>query len=83
MPDVVANVRVDQTWGSFQLSGAVHQISAVGTTNTLAGVPTVIPGIVNPLTGIAGPVTVIPNNVTVTTPGFRPDTEYGYALQRA
>ena len=39
MPDVVANVRVDQTWGSFQLSGAVHQISVVGTTNTQYGVP--------------------------------------------
>jgi Porin subfamily len=25
MPDVVANVRVDQAWGAVQLSGAVHQ----------------------------------------------------------
>ncbi|GGE48157.1 polymerase [Agaricicola taiwanensis] len=25
MPDVVANVRVAQGWGSFQLSGAIHQ----------------------------------------------------------
>jgi hypothetical protein len=25
MPDVVANVAVNQAWGSFQLSGAVHQ----------------------------------------------------------
>lgn len=25
MPDVVANVRIDQSWGSAQLSGAVHQ----------------------------------------------------------
>jgi hypothetical protein len=28
MPDVVANLRVDQAWGSAQLSGAVHQIIA-------------------------------------------------------
>jgi Porin subfamily len=81
MPDIVANVRVDQTWGSFQLSGAIHQISVVGTTNTQVGVPTIIPGVVNPITGIAGPATVIPNNVTVGTQGFRPDTEYGYAIQ--
>ncbi|QRG09841.1 porin [Xanthobacter dioxanivorans] len=27
-PDVVANLRVDQAWGSAQLSGAVHQVTA-------------------------------------------------------
>jgi len=32
VPDVVANVRVDQAWGSAQLSGALHQIR----TNNLA-----------------------------------------------
>jgi hypothetical protein len=26
MPDIVANIRVDQAWGKAQLSGAVHQI---------------------------------------------------------
>lgn len=26
LPDVVANVRVDQAWGSFALAGAIHQI---------------------------------------------------------
>lgn len=38
MPDVVANLRVDQAWGSAQLSGAVHQLIA---TNR-------VPAIVNP-----------------------------------
>lgn len=28
MPDVVGNVRIDATWGSAQLSGAVHQLRA-------------------------------------------------------
>jgi hypothetical protein len=28
LPDVVANVRVDQDWGSAQLSGAVHQLNS-------------------------------------------------------
>ena len=74
MPDVVANVRVDQTWGSFQLSGAVHQISVVGATNTQFGVPiTTI--------GAGGVPIVTPTSVTVGTQGFRPDTEYGWAFQ--
>jgi Porin subfamily len=28
MPDVVANLRVDQAWGSAQVSGAIHQVNA-------------------------------------------------------
>jgi Porin subfamily len=27
-PDVVANVRIDQAWGLFQLSGALHEVNA-------------------------------------------------------
>ncbi len=33
MPDVVANLRVDQAWGLFQLSGELHEVS--GSYNTL------------------------------------------------
>ena len=33
-PDVVGNIRVDQAWGLFQLSGALHEVS--GSYNTLA-----------------------------------------------
>ena len=33
-PDIVANIRVDQAWGLFQLSGALHEVS--GSYNTLA-----------------------------------------------
>ena len=32
MPDIVAAVRVDQPWGSAQLSGIIHQISTIGAT---------------------------------------------------
>ena len=32
MPDVVGNLRVDQAWGSAQLSGAVHQIMGLNRT---------------------------------------------------
>jgi hypothetical protein len=27
-PDVVGNIRVDQAWGLFQLSGALHEVNA-------------------------------------------------------
>ena len=41
MPDIVAAVRVDQPWGSAQLSGIIHQISTIGATipagNTFTG----------------------------------------------
>ncbi|SDS72493.1 porin [Bradyrhizobium canariense] len=35
MPDVVGNIKVDQAWGLFQLSGALHEVD--GSYNTLAG----------------------------------------------
>ena len=28
VPDIVGNIRVDQAWGLFQLSGALHQVNA-------------------------------------------------------
>ena len=37
IPDIVANLRVDQGWGSAQLSGALHRVSAVeGASGALA-----------------------------------------------
>jgi len=35
MPDVVGNIKIDQAWGLFQLSGALHEVD--GSYNTLAG----------------------------------------------
>ena len=35
MPDVVGNIRIDQAWGLFQISGALHEVDA--SYNTLAG----------------------------------------------
>ncbi|HEY8566401.1 MAG TPA: porin [Beijerinckiaceae bacterium] len=37
LPDIVAALRVDQSWGSAQLSGALHQIRVAGTTSTAFG----------------------------------------------
>ncbi|MFT4098438.1 MAG: porin [Rhodoblastus sp.] len=44
MPDIVANLRVDQPWGSAQLSGALHRVG-VGLYNGFA--TGVIPGVAN------------------------------------
>ncbi len=40
IPDVVGNVRVDQSWGSAQLSGVAHQIKAISSASNLAAVTT-------------------------------------------
>jgi hypothetical protein len=37
MPDVVANLRIDQAWGSAQIMGAVHQLNSAYYTNLGAG----------------------------------------------
>ncbi len=34
-PDVVGNLRIDQAWGSAQVMGAVHQVSASDTTTAI------------------------------------------------
>jgi Porin subfamily len=38
MPDIVANLRVDQAWGSAQLMGALHQLTDYGS-NFVASIP--------------------------------------------
>ena len=40
MPDVVGNLRVDQAWGLFQISGALHQVNGSYTTLAAGGAPT-------------------------------------------
>ncbi|KAB0269135.1 porin [Microvirga brassicacearum] len=64
VPDVVANLRYTGTWGSVQLSSALHQIRDVA-----AGVTTV-DGVVVP---VLNPLTGLPN------PTFA-DTDYGFAI---
>jgi hypothetical protein len=39
-PDVVANIRIDQAWGLFQLSGAAHEVNASYNVLSSAGLPT-------------------------------------------
>ena len=40
MPDVVGNIRVDQAWGLFQLSGELHEVDASYNTLGAGGIPT-------------------------------------------
>jgi hypothetical protein len=40
MPDVVGNIRVDQAWGLFQLSAALHQVDASYNALGAGGIPT-------------------------------------------
>jgi hypothetical protein len=39
-PDIVGNIRVDQAWGLFQISGAAHLVNASYNTLGAGGVPT-------------------------------------------
>jgi hypothetical protein len=38
-PDVVGNIRVDQAWGLFQISGAAHEVNASYNSLGLSGLP--------------------------------------------
>src|SRR5215217_2506425 len=93
MPDFVAALRLDQPWGSAQLSGAVHEIQVgqfdpnTGVTFGATGAAS-FPGAFRTgfgQTGFTnGLVTVIPTGLPALTsalPGRRPNNEYGWAIQ--
>ena len=42
MPDFVAAARVDQAWGSAQLSAAVHEVNVGSAVSTVQGIPTAL-----------------------------------------
>jgi hypothetical protein len=42
MPEIVGNLRVDQAWGSAQISGAVHQLFAVNRVPVAFGAPLIV-----------------------------------------
>jgi hypothetical protein len=42
VPDIVANIRIDQAWGLFQLSGMAHQVTASYNILGAGGVPTAL-----------------------------------------
>jgi Porin subfamily len=95
MPDFVGNLRVDQAWGSAQISGAVHEL-AIGQ-NIVSG--TLLNGTaVSGNTGVVGGVGVTANpcGTGATATGFvgapavggvncvgarKPNAEYGFGVQ--
>jgi hypothetical protein len=74
MPDIVGNIRVDQAWGLFQISGAVHEVDA--SYNLLNGVP-----------GQAGVITATPADTVASTTNSalsgHPTTKYGGSVMAA
>jgi porin-like protein len=68
VPDFVGNVRVDQAWGLFQISGAVHDVSpAYWASANTANASTIITG----------------NNLTGTEQFGHPDSKFGGAVSAA
>jgi hypothetical protein len=66
-PDVVANIRIDQSWGAAQLSAAAHELRA----SNIVG-----------RTGAGGFFVSLPGAVPAgATPLDNPDNEWGYAIQ--
>ena len=68
MPDVVGNVRVDQAWGLFQLSGELHEVDAS----------------YNTLSGLAGATPASPAGPTAASAlSGHPSTKYGGSVMAA
>ncbi|MDB5551848.1 MAG: hypothetical protein JWL86_1832 [Rhizobium sp.] len=70
MPDVVGNIRVDQAWGLFQISAALHEVDA--SYNTLAGTP-----------GVAGFTAGSVASTALSQISGHPDTKYGGSVMAA
>jgi hypothetical protein len=84
MPDFVGNLRLDQPWGSAQLSVATHEISVgayqAGVFSTgLVPAGSVVPGIPGVVSGAAN--TAIAGVNPAYTFNKIPDAKYGYAIQ--
>jgi hypothetical protein len=74
-PDVVGNIRVDQAWGLFQISGALHEVD--GSYNFLQGSPG-SPAAVADTTGLAGAAPTALSEIS-----GHPDTKWGGAVMAA
>src|SRR5712664_3712194 len=70
-PDVVGNIRIDQAWGLFQVSGALHEVN--GSYNLLN---TVVPAA--GITGLAGAAPIAGSETS-----GHPDTKWGGAVMAA
>src|SRR3982074_35996 len=67
-PDVVGNIRIDQAWGLFQISGAAHEVNGSYNSLAISGVPT----------GLTGP-----NPFGPSEPSGHPETKWGGSVMAA
>jgi Porin subfamily len=74
-PDVVANVRIDQAWGLFQISGALHEVN--GSYNFLQGSPGSAAPVAN-TTGLAGGSSTALSEIS-----GHPETKWGGSVMAA
>ena len=70
-PDVVGNIRIDQAWGLFQISGALHEVSGSYNILNTATVPT----------GALGPPAAAPTALSEIS--GHPDTKWGGSVMAA
>jgi Porin subfamily len=70
-PDVVANLRIDQAWGLFQVSGALHEVSGSYNVLNTAAVPA----------GAQAPIGAAPNGFSEIN--GHPDTLWGGSVMAA
>jgi Porin subfamily len=88
IPDLVANLRVDQPWGSAQLSGAAHQLRTtlyptvgVATIGVFGAGPGATTG--NPLAGNLGPFGAAVPTLAFSTSPAASQNDWGFAVQGA
>jgi hypothetical protein len=70
-PDVVGNIRIDQAWGLFQVSGALHEVNASYNVLNTAAAPA-------GATGLAGAAPTALSEIN-----GHPDTKWGGAVMAA
>src|SRR5216684_9014255 len=70
-PDIVGNIRVDQAWGLFQISGAAHEVTASYNILNTATAPT-------GATGLAGAAPIAGSETS-----GHPDTKWGGSVMAA
>jgi hypothetical protein len=86
MPDFVGNLRLDQPWGSAQLSVATHELFVgqyqAGLFSTgLVPVGTPVPGVPGAVSTAANTAITVPAAGIPGTFNKVPDAKYGYAIQ--
>jgi hypothetical protein len=86
MPDFVGNLRLDQPWGSAQLSVASHELFVgnyqAGLFSTgLVPIGTAVPGVPGAFSTAANTAIAVPAGSIGNTFNKVPDAKYGYAIQ--